>query len=84
MVLGPFVASGIFKAVVEVADNLFLVHLLTDEHDFLHSVPIFCIPVPHESRVALHQLYQIFFRSCGIPLSRLSELFLATCLFEQI
>lgn len=39
------------QAGIQITDNLLLVHVLTDEHDFLHTVAILLIPIAHHARV---------------------------------
>lgn len=36
---------------IQITDNLLLVHVLTDEHDFLHTVAILLIPVAHHAGI---------------------------------
>lgn len=39
------------QAGIQITDNLLLVHVLTDEHDFLHTVAILLIPVTHHAGI---------------------------------
>lgn len=36
---------------IQITDNLLLVHVLPDEHDFLHPVAILLIPVTHHAGI---------------------------------
>ena len=36
---------------IQITDNLLLIHVLTDEHDFLHTVAILLIPVTHHAGI---------------------------------
>lgn len=39
------------QAGIQITDNLFLVHVLTDKYDFLHTVAILIIPVAHHTGI---------------------------------
>ena len=62
----------------------FLVHFLSDEDEFLHSVSVYGVPVSHHSGVVDEEVVQFVFRHGGIPLSCVSQADLFSCLFKDV
>ena len=50
-----------------------VVHVLTDEDEFLHAVAILFVPVALQFGLGLEESFELVFRHGGIPLSAVLE-----------
>ena len=69
---------------IQIPANLFLVHVLTYEYQFLHTVTIGVVPIAEDSRVAKNQVLEFVWWHCGKPLSRIAQRDLLSCLLKYI
>ena len=69
---------------IEGIANGFLVHLLSYEHKFLHTVAILLVPVATQSFFALKQWKKFVLGHCSIPLSGIFQSHLSSCLLKDV
>lgn len=73
-----------YKTRIKHVCYLLAVHVLSDEHKFLHAVAIPVVPVALHSRVVGEESAQLVCRHCGIPLSGVAQRYLFSCLLKHI
>ena len=58
--------------------------MLADEDQLLHAVTILLVPVATQARVLFHELLQLIFRHCGVPLSGIAQANLLAGLLKDV
>ena len=76
------VISG--QTFVESLDDLFLIHLLTDEHEFFHAVAVLVVPLSEQVWIILENISLFLLRCRSDPETRLLEILLSAGLLEHV
>ena len=76
--------AALHQTCIQLSLNKFLVKMLSDEYELLHTVSVNVVPVAKYVRILFYELLKLVSRHCGIPLTGISQTNLLSGLLKNV